>query len=112
MRTLPASLLLLAAIGLQAPAWADSSDATARRTPVLRLAADGSVLAEVGVPDGGDAILILAPQSRLPSPPQRPVAATLAPATAIGLQLSPSVTLDLGAERQVAGVLARVSAPC
>lgn len=109
MRLLTASFLLLAAMGqtLAADGVADGS----RRVRVLHLTADGDVFAEV-VPEGADATLVLAPQTRQPSPPARPMAPTLAPATPIGVPLTSSLTLALGADRQPASALARMPAPC
>jgi hypothetical protein len=85
---------------------AQAASADAKRVPVLHLMADGSVLA---VADGSDATLVLSPELRQPSPPQRPVAATLAPATPLGLPITSSLTLALGADRQGA---TRLLTPC
>lgn len=109
MRLLIASVLIAASM---APAIAADGARDRGRLPVLHLAADGSVLAEVGVPDGSDATLIFAPELRQPSPPTLPMGATLAPATPVNVQLSPSLTLVLGADHQIAGVIGHAPAPC
>ena len=106
-----ASFAILASMASAVAAQAAPAEAS-KRIPVLHLTADGSVLAVV---DGSETNLVYSPELRQPLPPQRPVAAALAPATPVGIPLSSSLTLALGADRQSATArpapCAPVSAP-
>ena len=100
-----ASFVLLVSTAYAVAAQAAPADG-GKRIPVLHLTADGSVLAVV---DGSETNLVYSPELRQPLVPQRSVAATLAPATPVGVPITSSLTLALGADRQSA---ATRPAPC
>jgi len=100
-----ASFALLASMACAVAAHAAPAD-NGKRIPVLHLTADGSVLAVV---DGSETNLVYSPELRQPLPPQRTVASTFAPTTTVGIPITSSLTLALGADRQ--GASSR-PAPC